>query len=133
MADKKRGAVLTILAILFVLIALSNFLKPLSGGRGHFVFLGMKQSGIANAILGPLFGLMQLVIAAGIWRMKRYTVGLAYAYTGYVVLNIMLFHIRNPQDYAMRAIFGWIMYVAIGVGVPLATAMIMSRRRAELT
>jgi hypothetical protein len=133
MADKKRGAVLTILAILFVLIALSNFLKPLSGGRGHFVFLGMKQSGIANAILGPLFGLMQLVIAAGIWRMKRYTIGLGYAYTGYVVLNTILFNIRNPQPWDVKLIVFWFIYIAIGVGVPLATAMIMSRRRDELT
>src|SRR5216684_8253040 len=132
MADKKRGAGLTILAILFVVIAISNFLKPLSGGRGHFVFLGVKQSGLSNAILGPLFGLMQLAIAAGIWRMKRYTVGLAYAYTGYVVLNTFLFNLRNPQPHDVKSIFFWILYIAIGVGVPLATAMIMSRRRAEL-
>jgi hypothetical protein len=47
----RRGAVLTIFAPLFVLLALSDISKPLSGGRAGLVFFGTKTKGLANAIL----------------------------------------------------------------------------------
>jgi len=52
-----RGAVLTVFAILFVVLAISNFSKPFHlDSRAGFVFFGVKTSGIANDILGPAFG-----------------------------------------------------------------------------
>ncbi len=51
--ETRRGSILTTLAVLFALLALSNISKPLSGGRAGFVFLGTKTAGMANAILGP--------------------------------------------------------------------------------
>lgn len=49
------GAVLTAFAVLFVLLAISNFSKPLNlSPNAGFVFFGVKTSGKANAILGPL-------------------------------------------------------------------------------
>jgi len=55
--ETNRGPVLTTFAILFVLLALSNLSKPLSGGRAGFVFFGTKAAGAANAVLGPAFGI----------------------------------------------------------------------------
>ena len=56
---KSRGAALTIFALLFALLAISDFLKPfhLDPSAG-FVFLGTKLTGSANAIMGPLFGIV---------------------------------------------------------------------------
>src|SRR5260370_16233203 len=97
--EKKRGALLTICAIGLGLMALSDFSKPLHPGGAHttFIFLGMRTSGIATVILGPLFGIMLAALSAGILMMKRYAMGLAHAYTFYVILNILLFHLREKQ------------------------------------
>ena len=68
-----RGAVLTVFAVLFVVLAISNFSKPFHlDSRAGFVFFGVKTSGIANDILGPAFGVWLLVYAIGIWRMRRW-------------------------------------------------------------
>lgn len=58
----KRGPLLTTFAALFVLLALSNISKPLSGGRAGFVFFGTKTAGVANAVLGPAFGMFLLIM-----------------------------------------------------------------------
>jgi hypothetical protein len=60
----KRAPVLsTSFAVMFALLALSNLSKPLSGGRAGFVFFGIKTAGVANAILGPAFGIFLLIYA----------------------------------------------------------------------
>ena len=72
MAGKSRGAALTIFAILYVLLAISDFAKPFSHSPGvGFVFLGTRLTGTGNAIMGPLFGFLLLVYAYGIWTMRR--------------------------------------------------------------
>ncbi len=59
MAGKSRGAALTIFALLFGLLAISNFSKPFSHDPGiGFVFMGVRLKGTANAIMGPLFGIL---------------------------------------------------------------------------
>src|SRR3984957_3283419 len=65
---KQRGAALTIFAILFGLLAISNFFKPFSHDPGvGFVFMGVRLKGTGNAIMGPLFGLCLAIYAYGIW------------------------------------------------------------------
>ena len=131
MAGKSRGVTLTIFALLFGLLAISNFSKPLSHSA-NFVFLGTKMTGMGNAVMGPLFGLLLLVYAYGIWTMRRYALPVAYIYTGWVVVNMVLFSMKNrntPQPSPIIAI----VTIAIGIGVPLATAIILSRRQADLT
>jgi hypothetical protein len=62
----RRGAVLTTLAALFVLLALSDISKPLSEGRAGLVFLGTETTGLANAIIVLAFGIFLLIYASGI-------------------------------------------------------------------
>ena len=133
MAESRRGAVLSVFAILFGLLAISDLLKPAPfGGSGTgFVFLGTRLSGIPNAILGPLFGIFLLVYAAGIWRMRRYALPMAYAYAAYVVVNLVLFTARNPQPPG-QMLFG-LVYIAIGVGVSAGAAILLNRRKAQLS
>ena len=79
------------------LLALSNIWKPLSGGRAGFVFFGTKTAGVANAILGPAFGIFLLIYALGIWRRKRWALPMAWVYAAYVPINLTLFTIKPPE------------------------------------
>lgn len=133
MAEKSRGAALTIFSLLFVLLAISDFLKPVLERPGvGFVFMGVRLSGTGNLILGPLFGFMLLIFAYGIWTMRRYALPVAYIFTAWVIVNTVLYsmkHRADPQPSIAVAIFSTV----VGVGIPLATAIVLSRRSAELT
>jgi hypothetical protein len=134
MAENTRGRALTIFAALFMVLAISNFLKPLQiGEQTGFVLFGRRLSGTPNAIAGPLFGAYLLVYAIGILRMKRWALAMGWAYAAYVVLNLILFNVRNVQPPGVgHAIFG-LVYVAVAIGVSGGAAYLLSQRRAELT
>jgi hypothetical protein len=133
MAQSSRGVVLTVCAVLFALLAISNFSKPfhLSPNVG-FVFLGTKTHGIANAILGPAFGLLLLAYAFGIWGMHRWALPIGYAYAVYVILNISLYSIRNAGSPDLPPALFMLGYTVVAVGVSVGSALILHRRRAEL-
>jgi hypothetical protein len=133
MAGKSRGAALTIFALLFGLLAISNFSKPFSHDPHiGFVFMGVRLHGTGNAIMGPLFGFLLLVYAYGIWTMRRYALPVAYIYTAWVIVNTVLYSMKNPTDPHSSIAFS-IAAIAIGIGVPLATAILLSRRQADLS
>jgi uncharacterized RDD family membrane protein YckC len=78
---KSRGVTLTIFAVLFALMALSNFGKPISHSPGvGFVLLGTRLSGVPNMIIAPIFGVILAVYAYGIWMMRRYALALGIFY-----------------------------------------------------
>jgi hypothetical protein len=124
----KRGPLLTTFAALFVLLALSNISKPLSGGRAGFVFFGTKTAGAANAVLGPAFGMFLLIYAAGIWWQKRWALPMAWAYAAYVPINLTLFTLKTPERWQSPA-FG-LAYVAVALGVSWGAAVLLTGRRA---
>jgi hypothetical protein len=133
MAENSRGLVLTTFAILFAILAISNLSKPfhLSPNVG-FVFFGGKTHGIANAILGPVFGLMLIVYAIGIWRMRRWVLPIAYAYAAYVILNLLLYTIRNSGSADQPSATFMLGYIAIAIGVSAGSAIRLHQRRSEL-
>ena len=133
MDQAKRGVALTIFAVGFMLMAISNFLKPLQYGPTiGFVFFGTRLSGIANDIVGPLFGLFLAVYAIGIWRMKRYALPMGYAYAGYVILNLVLYNAKHGGMPELPLTFR-IGYILVAVGVSSGSAILLSLRRTELT
>ena len=134
MARADRGPLLTVFALLFGLLAVSNFLKPLAGKPGEvgFVFFGQRLAGTPNAIIGPLFGLFLLVYAIGIWRMRRYAVPMAFVYAAYVVLNLVLFNIRDPNPNRQGLLFGFF-YAVVAIGVSSGAAYLLAQRRPGLT
>ena len=84
MADKSssRGWFLTVMTVLFVVLALSDFTKALQFANnpavGGLVILGHKFRGVAhNLMLGPLFGLILLTYAYGIWKLRAWVLPLA--------------------------------------------------------
>jgi hypothetical protein len=134
MGESKRGALLTTIAILFAILAITDILKPLKleGPTTGLVFFGTRQTGTANAILGPLMGLILLIYAAGIWLMRRYALMLGWLYAGYVIVNLVLYTQLNPPAKTSGEMIFGIVYMIIAITMTVATALILTRRRVEL-
>src|ERR1019366_10031340 len=134
MADSKRGGMLTTLAILFAILALTDILKPLhlEGPTTGLVFLGERLSGTPDAILGLLLGIILLIYAAGIWRMSSYAMYLGYGYAAYVTLNLALFRARNPPPASQGEMIFDIVYIILALAFSWGTAIVLNRRKADL-
>ena len=135
MTDTPRGRLLSIAAILFALLAVSNLFKPfkLWGENTGFVLLGQRLDGVANAIVGPLFGLYLLIYALGIWRRKRFALPMAYAYAVYVIVNLVLFISSQPASSGEGNLFFGLVYTVVAIGVSSGTALLLTKRRATLS
>jgi hypothetical protein len=134
MANSRRGGFLTTMAILLVLLAITDILKPfhLEGPTTGLVFFGRRQSGVPDAILGALLGIFLLIYAAGIWRMRRYALYLGFAYAIYVTINIVLFTATNPMPTDRPdQIFG-IIYSLLAIMFSWATAIVLNRQKTDL-
>jgi hypothetical protein len=136
MAASKRDTIMTIFAVLFALLAVSNLLKPLAvTSDTGFVLFGHRLTGSANAIAGPLFGLLLAVYAAGIWRMSKYALPMAWAYASYVLINLVLFNFYGPKPEGAGvgyALFG-LVYAVVALGVSFGAAVALRQRVATLT
>jgi len=129
-----RDRALTVVAVLFAVLAVSNFLKPLQlGADTGFVFFGRRLTGTPNTIIGPLFGLYLLVYALGIWNMRRYALPMGAGYAAYVVLNLVLFNFRMPQPPGIGYKLFGLVYTIIAIGVSAGTVYLLSRRREALS
>ena len=129
MPNKSRGAALTILALVLAFVAMTDFLKPFHlFPNDGFVFLGTKLTGTANAVMGPLAGIVILVCAYGIWTMRKFALPIAYIFVLSVMLNMVLYTAKNHATRPLP-----IVGVAFGIGFPLALAIILHRRSADLT
>ena len=101
MEKGKRGTALTIFAICFALLAVSNLWKPVAqmhSSQAGFVFFGTKLTGTANLIIGPLFGIFLAIYAFGIWRMKRYAMAMAHAYASLNIIPVVPRGSPNPTE-----------------------------------
>lgn len=134
MGESKRGPLLTTIAILFALVAISDILKPLKleGSTTGLVFFGVRQTGAANAILGPMLGLILVAYAAGIWMMRRYAMVIGWIYAIYVAINLILFVMRNPPAQTQGEMIFGIVYMILAIAITFGTAIILRRRRADL-
>jgi hypothetical protein len=126
-AQRPRGAFLTVMAILFVILAISDFTKALQfiSRGGGLVVLGHKLQGVAiNAVAGPLFGIFLLTYAAGLWRMRAWVLPMAMAYAFYVPVNLVMFwylHTDPRPPVTFIAVYLFISLVgSVGTGLYLA-------------
>ena len=135
MTDMPWGRTQRIAAVLFSLLAVSNLLKPfqLWGEHTGFVFLGHRLSGMANAIVGPLFGIYLLIYALGIWRQKFFALPMAYAYAVYVIVNLVLFTTSSSAASGGGNMLFGLVYALVGIGVSSGTAFLLTKHRASLT
>ena len=134
--ERSRGPVLTTLAVLMGLLALSNFSKPLGQAMqpesdAGFVFLGHRLHGAANAVMGPLFGVLLAAYAYGAWTRRSWGVPLAAAYAAYVVVNLVLFVMSAPPAQNQSLAF-MAAYTAVAIGVSAGGAWYLYRNRHRL-
>jgi hypothetical protein len=129
MANSRRSSALTILAILFAILAVTDILKPfhLEGATTGLVFFGKRLSGTPDAILGPILGIILLIYAAGIWRMRRYALYLGYAYAIYVTINLVLFAVRNPPPASQSEMIFGLVYIVFALAFSWGTPLLLSR------
>ena len=135
MANSRRSGALTILAILFAILAVTDILKPLhlEGPTTGLVFFGKRLSGTPDAILGPILGIILLIYAAGIWLMRRYALYLGYAYAIYVTINLVLFSARNPPPTSRGEMIFGLVYIVLALASSWGTAVLLSRQKENLT
>jgi hypothetical protein len=134
---KARGGVLTTLAVLVGLLALSNFMKPISqamapDSNAGFVFFGHRLHGLTNAIVGPSFGLLLGAYAYGVWTMRSWVLPLAVAYALYVFANLLLFSL-NPPPGSDAPMIGLVLYAVVAIGVSSGGAYYLYRNRGRLS
>jgi len=134
MEQTERGTTLTIFAVLFAILAVSNLLKPfqIGGEETGLVLFGTRLAGTPNVIAGIIAGLYLLVYAYGIWNMRRFAVGMAHAYALYVMLNLLMFMFRDAEGADQLGIVGSIVYSSVAVGVSLGSAIMLTKRKAKL-
>ena len=130
----ERGPFLTVAAILFGILAISNLSKPLQiGPHTGFVLLGKRLDGTPNLIAGPIFGAILATYAYGVWTMRKWAVPLGGLYAAYVIANLVLVPFRTPlpQGPEGSALFG-LVYAAVAIGVSGGAWWTLSKRRDEL-
>jgi len=123
---------LRICGILFCLLAVSNCTKFIEASPHQgFMLFGMRQHGLPNLFWGWVFGIYLAIYGVGVLRMRAWALPMGIAYAIYVVLNLILFTIRMPEEAWARPIFG-LVYIIVAVGVSSGTVVLLRRNRAAL-
>jgi hypothetical protein len=135
MAEKSRGAALTILAMLLALMVISNFHKPFAHHPGEgFVFFGTRLSGTPNMIVAPIFAIILALYVYGILAMRKFALPLGIFYAAYVILNMLLFVLKYHGT-AVTQEHSWaylIPYPFVAIGVSSGAAWLLYRRKQDL-
>ncbi len=132
----KPGVALTILALLYVVLAVQSILLPFDTGPGMgFMLFGFRTDGLLEAIVARVHAALMLGLAYGIWRLKRYALYFLLVYTPYILLNHILFTFRYelPSPGGLSVSLLAAISVLIALGVPGGTAYLLSRRRPQLS
>jgi hypothetical protein len=130
------GWFLTTMAVLFVVLALSDFTKALqfagNPAVGGLVVFGHKFHGVAhNLILGPLFGIVLLTYAYGIWNLRGWALPFSIVYAFYVPTNLVLFwslHQLPPPTMGFILI-----YLFLSLTGSIGTAIYLAYHRERLS
>ena len=129
-ARRRRGSFLTVMAVLFAILAVSNATKALQHLRdpSHLgvVLFGVRfETVAANAVLGPLLGAVLAAYAYGLWGMRRWVLPLAIAYAFWVPFNLVLFWHRDlgPEIPPVAFI---VAYLVFAVGGSVGTALYLA-------
>jgi hypothetical protein len=136
MQQRKRGLALTHIRDRFRSTGDIGLTKPFSqkhDPQAGLVFFGTKLTGTADLIIAPLFAAFLAIYAIGIWRMKRYAMPMAHAYATYVFVNLLLFLMKHHDRADTGGLPFMIAYATIGLGVSIGSAVLLTRRREELS
>jgi hypothetical protein len=124
---------LRVCGFLFCALAVSNLLKPLElDVHQGFVFLGMRQRGTWNMILGPLAAVFLVVYGLGVLRLRAYALPMGRVYAAWVIANLVLFTVRMSDEALARPIFG-IVYAIVAIGVSSGAVALLRRQQPALS
>jgi hypothetical protein len=134
---RERGAFLTVMAVLFGVLAVSNFTKALQHLHDPrtlgIVIFGVRFETVpSNLLLGPLMGLLLAAYAYGLWTLRRWVGPLSIAYAFYVPVNLVLFWYRQtgPEIPPLGFI---LMYLAVSLTGSIGTALYLAYHRDKLS
>ena len=134
--ERNRGAFLTVMAVLFAILAFSNFTKAVQHLRdpshlGIVIFGVRFESVLSNLILGPLMGLVLAAYSHGLWKLKPWVAPLSVAYAFYVPVNLVLFWYRQtgPDIPPLRFM---LIYLAVSLTGSIGTALYLAYHRDKL-
>ena len=134
--ERERGPFLTVMMVLFALLTLSDFTKPLQHLRqpGHLgiVIMGVRfESFWSNLILGPLLGLVVGAYTYGLWKLKSWLVPLSIVYAFYVPVNLVLFWWRDMGPNIPSLGF-MLVYLTFALTGSIGTALYLAYHRDKL-
>ena len=133
---RTRGPVLTGMAVLFTVLAVSNCTKALQYLRdpaiGGLVIGGVRFESVAsNLVLGPLMGAVLATYAYGLWRLRPWVAPLSIAYAFYVPVNLVLFwYFKTGPDVPPLAFL--LAYLAVALPGSIGTALYLAYHREKL-
>jgi len=129
---RERGRALTVLAVVLVLLAVSDALKPLrlEGADTGFVLLGRRLEGAASGRAGLVAAAVLVALAVGIWRLRPWAVPLAALYAAHVTANVLLFPWRTPlpPDAGVGYWTFGVVYTVLALGGAWTVAALLARR-----
>ncbi len=134
--ERERGPFLTVMMVLFAILTLSDFTKPLQHLRqpDHLgiVIMGVRfESFWSNLILGPMLGLVIGAYTYGLWKLKSWLVPLSIVYAFYVPLNLVLFWWRDMGP-SIPSLGFMIVYLAFALTGSIGTALYIAYHRDKL-
>jgi len=137
MADgRARGPFLTVMAVLFTVLAFSNFTKAFQylhdpKTLGIVIFGVRFESVLSNLMLGPLMGAVLAVYAFGLWNLRPWVAPLSIAYAFYVPVNLVLFWYRQTSPNIPPLGF-IVFYLAVSLTGSIGTALYLAYHRDKL-
>ena len=132
---RERGVFLTVMTVLFGVLALSNFTKAfqhLQSPQLGVVVFGIRLTGFAsNLVFGSLLGAVLVAYAYGLWTLRRWVLPLSMVYAFWVPLNLVLFWYRQtgPDIPPLGSILG---YLAVAFTGSIGTALYLAYHRDTL-
>ena len=134
--SRRRGPFLTVMAVLFGILAVSNATKALQHaldpkGLGIVIFGVRFETIVANIILGPLIGVWLAAYSYGLWTLRRWVIPVSIAYAFYVPLNLVLFWYfqTGPDIPPLGFILGYLAFALTG---SIGTALYLAYHRDKL-
>jgi hypothetical protein len=129
-AGRERGPFLTVMAVLYGLLTLSNFTKAWQHVRdpktlGIVVFGVRFETLAANLMLGAAMGLALGAYAYGVWTLRRWVAPLSVFYAFYVPTNLVLFwYLQTGTD--VPAVGFILVYLAFALTGSIGTALYLA-------
>jgi len=134
---KRRDRFLTVVSVLFAVLAVSNCTKAFQHLRdpAHLgiVIFGVRFESLgSNMVLGPMMGVILAAYAYGLWHQRSWVKPLSIVYAFYVPLNLVLFWYRqtSPDIPPLRFILG---YLAVAFTGSIGTALYVAYHREDLS